>query len=226
MIKAVIFDIGDAMEPSTAQEIEILKKIKKRFSLPENFVKVYMKEDRYHELHMCHAYGEPKIMKRTLKKLKVKKDYNKLSKIMNELYWKEEMNFYKTKRGKDLIKTFKFLKKNKYKVGILSDNSNAAKKGYLEIYRKIDLPYDSFLSSEDIGAEKPNKKTFIASVKNLKVKPEEAVYVGNNLERDLAAKKYGLDFIWVYGYMDVKSNNYKGKKVRYISINSIKKWLK
>lgn len=226
-IKAFVFDIGDCIDPSTRFETENLMHLKRKYNLPKSFVKRYLECDKYHELHMCHAMGEPKIMRMTLKKLGIDTDYKRLSKEMQNLYWiKFRKYFTKDKVGKEFPLVINLLKKRGYKVGVLSDNSLQAKKKYVSLLNKIGLKFDAFIVSADVGLEKPSRRFFQSVLKQLNTAPEHSVYLGNNLKRDAAAKKYGWDFVWVFGFMKINRTKYKGKKMKFITVKNIESYLK
>ena len=226
-IKAFVFDIGDCIEPSTKFEIENLEHLRKKYKLPNSFVKTYLEMDKYHELHMFHARGEPKIMQMALDKLRLTLNAKKLSGEMQELY-KTKLKKYHTEKklGKEFMHVMNFFKKHDYKIAVLSDNSFSAKKLYSNLWKKCGLIFDAFVVSAEVGVEKPSKKIFQTVLKRLKLKPKNAVYFGNNLKRDVVAKKYGWDFVWIYGFMNVNPKNFKGKKMKNISLKNIKSYLK
>lgn len=228
MIKAFVFDIGDAIEPSTRFEAENLKYLKRKYSLPKSFTDVYLQTDKYHELHMFHAQGEPKIMQMVLDELRLNLNAKKLSEEMQTLYWiKQKKYFTKEKLGKGFIKTINFLRNNNYKIALLSDNSFQAKKRYLKLWSKVRFKFDAFVVSAEVGEEKPSKKIFQSVIKRLKIKPENAVYLGNNLKRDATAKDYGWDFVWVYGFMkNANPNQFDGKKVKFITTKTVEDYLR
>ncbi len=227
MIKAFVFDIGDCIEPSTNIKISSLRWLKKKNQLPNKFVKTYIELDKYHEPHMFHAQGEPKIMRMTLKKLKSKANAKVLSRLMNKAYWKILKSYYlKDNKGKEFIRAAKYLKKRNYKIGIISDNSLNAKVLYFDLWNNFGLKFNSFVVSEDVGSEKPSKKPFQASISELKVNPNEAIYFGNNLKRDSIAKRYGWNFVWVYGFDKIKINKFKGIKIEFITLKSLISLLK
>jgi len=228
MIKAFVFDIGDCIEPSTKFEIENLEYLRRKYNLPKSFVKFYLQMDKYHELHMFHAQGEPKIMQKTLNKLKLNYNVKKLSEEMQASYWiKLKRYFTKEKLGREFIRVINFLRNNNYKTAVLSDNSFQAKRRYLNLWKKVGLKFDAFVVSAEVGVEKPSKKIFQTVLKRLKIKPKNAVYFGNNLKRDATAKNYGWDFVWIYGFMkNINPNQFNGKRMKFITIKTMKIYLK
>ena len=204
MIKAFVFDIGDCIEPSTKFKIESLKELMQKYKLPESFVSTYLEMDKYHKPHMFHAQGDFEIMKRTLQELKLNYNVEDLLREMQSLFWEKLDKYYNKERlGEKFVKVVNFLKNNHYQVAILSDNSFEAKRKYLNLYKRLGLEFDAFVVSAEVGVKKPSRKVFQTLLDKLGIKPEETVYFGNNLERDAAAKDYGWDFVWVYGFTKV-----------------------
>ncbi len=81
------------------------------------------------------------------------------------------------KRNKELYRYAFNLKKEGYKIAILSDQWHLSKKALL---RKSDLKkFDVSIISCDVGMRKPNPKIYKLILKKLKVKPLEAVFVDN-----------------------------------------------
>lgn len=228
IIRAFVFDIGDCIQPSTKFETENIKYLRKKYNLPTSFVKTYLRINKYHELHIFHAQGEPKIMQMTLDKLGLKLNIKNISNEMQKLYWvKLKRYFTKENLGKKFMSAINFLKSKNYKVAVLSDNSFQAKRRYLNLWERVGLRFDVFVVSAEVGVEKPAEKLFQLALKRLKIKPENAVYFGNSLERDAVAEKYGWDFVYIYGFMDnVNPNKFKGKKMKFITLESIKSYLK
>jgi len=227
-IEALVFDIGNCIMPSAELETKNLKYLRRKYKLPSSFVKTYLLTDKYHELHMSHAQGEPKIMRMALDKLRLNFNAKKLSTEMQTLFWmKSERYFTKEKLGKKFVSVIKFLKRNNYKTALLSDNSFQAKRGYLNLWKKVGLKFDAFVVSSEVGVEKPSKEMFKAVLRRLNVESENAVYFGNNLKRDAVAKKYEWDFVWVYGFMEnINVDKFKGKKMKFITLKDIKFYLK
>lgn len=66
---------------------------------------------------------------------------------------------------------------------------------------KIDEPLDFIVISEAVGFKKPGKEIFEVALKRAKVKPSEAVYVGDSWESDvLPALNLGMDAVWLNRY--------------------------
>ena len=88
------------------------------------------------------------------------------------------------------------LKRTGLKIGVLTDMTS------LEQYRKIDILHfghyiDAFVSSEEIGEEKPSPKMFERILAKLGTKASDTIMLGDSLVRDIeGAEKAGIKAIW------------------------------
>jgi putative hydrolase of the HAD superfamily len=87
--------------------------------------------------------------------------------------------------------------KSKYKIGLITN-------GRTEIqYGKIDRlglreHFDFIIVSEEAGVKKPDRRIFEAAWTELKLKPEQCIYVGDHPVNDIeGASLAGLSTIWV-----------------------------
>ncbi|MEM3697039.1 MAG: HAD family hydrolase [Candidatus Bathyarchaeia archaeon] len=101
-----------------------------------------------------------------------------------------------------------------YKLGVIS-NFTYAPVIYAGL-RKLGINhfFNVVLVSEDVGWRKPHIKIFQEALQRLKVKAEEAVYVGDSPAEDIAgAKKAGMKTIFVpsqfYSLKELKKNQQK-----------------
>ena len=77
--------------------------------------------------------------------------------------------------------------KGKYKLGIITNTVTSQEEHVRIALRRIGLErcFDIILTSVDVGFAKPDEKIFLAALKALNVRPEEAVMVGNRVSRDI-----------------------------------------
>ena len=88
--------------------------------------------------------------------------------------------------------TLKRLKQKGYKLAIVTDAPRLKAYMRLDEMGIADL-FDVIVGREDTGREKPSKLPFKKALKSLRVKPFEAMHVGDWRERDiLGAKKVGM----------------------------------
>jgi len=107
-----------------------------------------------------------------------------------DVYYKYYLNAMKIKEG--VVATFRTLKKRGFKIGIITNE-------FVEIQlrktRKLGvLGYvDFFISDEDVGVDKPDKKVFRYALKKAGVSASRAVMVGDSLKCDVVgANQMGI----------------------------------
>ena len=77
--------------------------------------------------------------------------------------------------------------------------------------RKLGLSewIDEIVTSEEAGAEKPNEKIYQMILKKLKTSPENTIFVGDDLEKDVKGGiENGIDVCWC-NYNNEINNEYK-----------------
>lgn len=94
------------------------------------------------------------------------------------------------------IEIVKEIKKN-YKVGLLTNNVQEWVEKVLKNYKIEDL-FDAVIVSSRVGTRKPGAQIFYFALKSLSVKPEETIFVSDELSEDLiGAKGCGIKTIWL-----------------------------
>jgi len=94
-----------------------------------------------------------------------------------------------------------------------------------ETYEKLERlklinEFDSIITSEEIGYEKPNEKCFLAACDSVKINKKFAIMVGDNYEKDiLGAKSLGIFAVHITQTPDL--NLYKSPS-GYLQINTLK----
>ena len=224
-LRAFVFDIGDTIYPSSKMRTESLEELRDRHKLPGQFPKRYLEERAVIMERINSKATEKKVMQVTLNKMNIMLDPEGLAEEMCELYDERVKDYSKKELAGGFTEVIKFLREKGYKTAILSDNTVESKRRYSKIWAALGLRFDAFVVSEEIGENKPSKRMFDAILKLLGLKPEEAVYFGNNLKRDAAALDYNWDFVWVYGFMDASPEKFSGKKMKFITLENIRNYL-
>ena len=105
-----------------------------------------------------------------------------------------------------VIQTLKILKKH-YKLAIISD-APRIKAWERLVAMGIDKYFGVVITAADVRKQKTTTVPFNAALKSLKIKPEEAIMVGDRPERDIkTAKKLGIKTIFArYGDPSVKDS--------------------
>jgi putative hydrolase of the HAD superfamily len=79
------------------------------------------------------------------------------------------------------------LKRKGYKLGIITNTITSREEHVRIALRKIGVEkyFDVILTSVDVGHEKPDERIFMTALRELKVKPHEAIMVGNRISTDI-----------------------------------------
>jgi putative hydrolase of the HAD superfamily len=84
-----------------------------------------------------------------------------------------------------------------YKLGVIS-NGRTIKQWEKLVGLRLHHFFDTVITSEECGCEKPAVRIFEAALKALKVKPSEAVMVGDKYESDIiGARNAGMHAVWI-----------------------------
>ena len=78
-----------------------------------------------------------------------------------------------------------------YKLGIISNGSREIVAKQLSFFG-ISKFFEVVITSDDAKAFKPDRKIFLLALNRLKIKPENAAFVGNSKNDMLGAKKVGI----------------------------------
>lgn len=116
----------------------------------------------------------------------------KISKEKLESLW---IKAYKKhfKKNKKLFSIIEKIKKQGYKVGILSDQWYLSKDA-LVIPKDLEI-FDPVIISCDVGVRKPNLKIYKLALKKANVKANESLFIDNQIWNIKPAKKLGMKTI-------------------------------
>lgn len=113
------------------------------------------------------------------------------------------------KKNIEVVKNLKF--KKGYKVGLLSNGIKEWIERKLE-KNKINNLFDAVIVSSAVGVRKPNAEIYYVAIKSVSAKPEETIFISDELCDDLvAAKGCGMKTIW---YVANSKNKYKIKEMK------------
>jgi putative hydrolase of the HAD superfamily len=96
----------------------------------------------------------------------------------------------------DALEILQFFK-TKYKIGLITNGKIIIQYGKLD---KLNLReyFDTIVVSEEAGIKKPNKGIFEIAVKNLNLRSEDCIYIGDHPVNDIdGADKAGMKTIWI-----------------------------
>jgi len=79
------------------------------------------------------------------------------------------------------------LKKKGFKLGIITNTVTSREENVRMALRNIDIEkyFDVIITSVDVGHEKPDERIFLTALRKVRVKPKEAVMVGNRISADI-----------------------------------------
>jgi putative hydrolase of the HAD superfamily len=195
-IKAVLFDIDDTLFDSTTLAkmarvnaikamIECglpIKSVQKGYRLLMRIVEKYGSNYDEHFDRLLEALGctrDPKVIAAGI-----------------IAYHDTKLGYIKP--NPDVIPTLIALRDEGCELGIVS-NGRSVKQWEKLIRLGLHHFFDAVIISEDVRSEKPQSKIFRVAIEGLGVKPEETIYVGDDLETDvLGANKAGLISIRVF----------------------------
>ncbi|WP_165903578.1 HAD family hydrolase [Hymenobacter gummosus] len=87
--------------------------------------------------------------------------------------------------------------KPQYRLGIVTNNRTEEQQDKLQALGMTPL-IDALITSEDVGATKPDPRIFRVALERLGARPEEAVLVGDNWTADvLGARAAGIRPVWL-----------------------------
>lgn len=200
--KIPVFDIGDTLIPCYRLQEKLFRDIARENGVEQpDFVKPNLK-----------IYNVPEV-DRYLKENNLEADAGKVI----ERYEKREEQFL---RSNGVFSFLRECSKNYGEIGFISDNSIKGKNWFRKLLEHEKVSYKGFTVSEEVGVEKPNPKIFKEFLKEREESAEQFVYFGNNVKRDRAAEKAGMNFVWVKGY-NTFNTSYSGVSIIKPSIESI-----
>ena len=178
-IKAVIFDMGQVF---IYYDVMIAaKKMSKIIKVPTKEIFEVVNSARTNFTHDYELGKPPKVYWGELeKKFNVKIDIKQFEKFWTYIFWP----------NKPMIRLIKKLKK-KYKIAVLS-NTGAPHINYLEKKYNIFSIFDAKIYSYKVKQRKPGPKIYKETLKKLKVRPNEAVFIDDRIENVRGAEKLGI----------------------------------
>ena len=198
-IKGILFDSGRVLnEPSTGnwfispkffeyvdrkKYISIKKeKVNKAFSEAIKYINaqtlIKTKEDEYRYFEKFYEIFSNNLLDLELKGEEIKGLASDL------VYNVNKYTFYN-----DALKVIPELK-SKYKLAIVSDAWPSLKDVYVN--KGLFNYFDAFVISSILGVTKPNEKMYLKALQELKLLPEEAIFIDDNIVNCKGAMKLGI----------------------------------
>lgn len=227
MIRGLIFDInGTVTDILTNEEQNDLYRVVSNFLIyqgvfvpPEELRRLYFDinkrqrldgKERYPEYDAVELFAEIIDNAATGYTGRLPKKKTKLlPEITAELF--RAASLFQLKLYPDVKKTLKRLKK-KYRLAAVSDGQSLWAKAELNAVGLEDF-FDPLLVSSDFGYRKPDRRLFKKALKKMELTPEEVIFIGNDLYRDVyGANETGIKSIFFksnqgdHTYLSAKPN--------------------
>ncbi|NCO11074.1 hypothetical protein CO038_02745 [Candidatus Pacearchaeota archaeon CG_4_9_14_0_2_um_filter_39_13] len=183
-IKAVIFDIGGVLQLEEGRSKDDLHR-----GIHESIARFFdLDLDTWFDaIDSVYAKSiEGTIKENTVFRTIARNINSGIRSLQDVLIGTYENNF---KRNNELF-DFAFKLKRKYKIAILSDQWHASKRALIK--KEDARRFNVVVVSCDVGMRKPNPKIYKLTLKRLKMKPEEAVFIDNRDWNIIPAKKLGM----------------------------------
>ncbi|MEK6904480.1 MAG: HAD family hydrolase, partial [Nanoarchaeota archaeon] len=181
-IKAVIFDLGDTL---IKQKVSFYKRLKRSYDIKvelDLFRKVFSKL-----FHTKSWEDTNNVMKKLAKICKLENNPSFL-KYLEHLFINQKYFYVKFSGTERLLKE---LNNNDYKTAMIT-NWNQGCMDVIEHHNLKDYFYHIAISAYE-GIKKPDPKLFRRVLRRLKVKPSEALMVGDSHDHDyFVAKRLGM----------------------------------
>lgn len=202
--KGILFDIGDTITASSRMRTHALANASERLqelgliAEASRFIASYTHVDRsYHEPHMNHLYSDLRIVRRVLEQMLVNNAQQAEAWFLCEYRSAIRAQLTKNTESRTL---FEELRLAGHVLGIVSDGSTPEQEETLWRLGILDC-FDALVISEDVGVEKPDPRIFRVALDRLNLLPDEALMVGDSLERDVkGAKALGMKTAHIHLY--------------------------
>lgn len=175
-ITTIIFDFGDVLVQDLVNVFEHKHGYKK-----------LSKTDKQKYDHILHLSETGKIS--TLEYLKATAKY-----LASNLSPKQIENYFLSAKTLPPLKLLPELKK-KYRIAILSNNQKFWPKKIIAKSHLKELKNIPFFNSAKIGFRKPHKNIYLYTLKRLKVRPKECLFIDDKPENLIPAKQIGMHTI-------------------------------
>jgi REG-2-like HAD superfamily hydrolase len=116
--------------------------------------------------------------------------------IAHEILSIMQQTTYEFRAYPDVISTLKMLKEHKLTLGLISNVGKDLQKTFNDLGLQPYLDY--YITSHEVGCDKPQPGIFQAALQKAKVKSDEALYIGDQYELDIVgARGVGIKAILV-----------------------------
>jgi putative hydrolase of the HAD superfamily len=193
MLKAVLFDLGGTLI-TTAPVSEIFKRILEDFGVKrsaeevEEARKTVEKQFDIEDSATLKDEFYPRWNMQILRHMGIRENARSLAEKIARQWWQ----YSDVKLYEDVEETLDMLKKRGLKIGLIT---NGLESDVKEVLPRVGLAdfFDVEVTSDLVGKIKPHREIFLHALEELEVKPQEAMHVGDMVDRDYeGARRCGL----------------------------------
>jgi len=220
VLKAIIFDLDDTLYDYQFLHNEAINALEKyvgeRYGVaPEQFRsawRIAREETKQAQGNTAASHNRMLYCQKTLEKLKLLPAYGALE--MYEVYWGYILAHMSLREGAAELLTE--CRNRGLKIGICSDLTAHIQHCKLKALG-ISAYIDCLVTSEEVGVEKPDQRVFQLILKKLACAPDDVLYIGDSLERDVyGAEACGISVLWFLG---------KNRDNAVANFGEVRKWL-
>jgi len=201
MIKAILFDLDNTLIDFTKMKVESCKSaikamIKTGLKIDE---KTGLKKlmDTYFRVGIESDIGFTKFLEEQMGEVD-----DAILHAGIQAYLKRKPNFLKPYPY--VLETLEMLKSKNFKLGIVTD---ATREKALTRLKAMEITnfFDVIITYDESKVKKPEELPFRLAMEKIGVRPEETIFVGDSLRRDIEpAKKIGMKTLLIKKYQDLK----------------------
>ena len=185
-MKAVIFDLDNTLYDESLYFREVIVRSADRYSLNKERMLSLFDSGTLHASN--DIFGD------------LLRDQGKYEKgLQNKMFELYRTIDFKLLMSEDVVSILAYLRTLKIQLGILTNGDVRAQRNKVRILN-LDKIFDRIIYARDEGKdfEKPHKRAFERVLASLNVKPEEALFVGDNFTTDIiGATNAGLTTVWI-----------------------------
>ncbi|WP_456453629.1 TIGR02253 family HAD-type hydrolase [Thermococcus sp.] len=198
MLKAVFFDFVGTLITKRGENIthqNIMREVLRKAGRSElDYLMVWGEYEEETGRRFRELAGRPYVRIRDVDTEALRKIAERHGFTVPEDFWEISIAMHE-RHGElfpDALETLRSLKALGLHLGIITDSDNDYIKAHLKALGIYDL-FDSITTCEDAGFYKPHPAPFRLALEKAGVKPEEAIYVGDNPAKDcVGAKNVGM----------------------------------
>ncbi len=220
-VKAVLFDLGGTLVHTT--EIpKVYRRILEAHGIKRSLQDIshaHRETEKHLDIRELTVLFEEYWIKwnlQILKRLGIKENMRVLTETIANQWW----NYSDVELYPDVRETLQQLKARGLRIAIVT---NGLESDYRQILQKVGLlnSFDVIVGIDTVGKMKPHRDIFLHTLNRLEILPSEALFVGDELERDYeGAKKAGLRPLLID-----RDNMVSGKVERIRSLKEIVNYL-